>query len=115
MKTLLFNVAATLGVVLIGATAAQAHARLNHAIPAAGSTVSPAPNQVTLSFSENLEPRFSGGDVVSSSGAHVDKGSTVSGKTTALMSGAWRPEAMPSTGMPCRWTRTRRKAASVST
>jgi len=38
---------------------AQAHAHLNRASPAAGSTVTPAPKEVVLSFTEKLEPEFS--------------------------------------------------------
>ena len=59
-------------------TAAQAHARLDHASPAVGSTVAGSPAAVTLYFTERLEPRFSGGEVRGPGGARVDHGSSVS-------------------------------------
>jgi len=62
-------------------TGAEAHARLDSASPAVGSTVSSSPSQVTLHFTEALEPKFSGADVRSSSGARVDTGSSASGTT----------------------------------
>ena len=42
-------------------TAAQAHALLEHASLAVGSTVASSPGSVTLYFTEKLEPKFSGG------------------------------------------------------
>ncbi|AHG22152.1 hypothetical protein Z042_22880 [Chania multitudinisentens RB-25] len=39
---------------------ALAHAHLKLQTPAADSTISPAPNMLTLSFSEGIEPNFSG-------------------------------------------------------
>lgn len=53
------------------ATAAQAHAHLDHATPAVGSTVSPAPKEVVLWFSEALEPAFSTIEVQDGKGAAV--------------------------------------------
>jgi methionine-rich copper-binding protein CopC len=44
-------------------TATQAHALLEHASPAVGSTVAGSPGSVTLYFTEKLEPKFSGGEV----------------------------------------------------
>jgi copper resistance protein C len=69
---------------LLGVTAAQAHARLDHASPAVGSTVGSSPAQVTLTFTENLEPKFSGGEVLSSSGARMDHGSSASGNAMRI-------------------------------
>jgi methionine-rich copper-binding protein CopC len=80
-KPLIGALAASL---LVGATAAQAHARLDHASPAVGSTVGSSPSQVTLTFTENLEPKFSGGQVLSSSGARMDRGSGASGNTMRI-------------------------------
>jgi hypothetical protein len=77
-----------LATVLIGAaTAANAHARLDHAVPAVGSTVAASPSQVTLYFSESLEPKFSGGEVRNTAGARVDHGQSVSGKVMHLSVG----------------------------
>jgi len=68
----------------LGSTAAKAHAQLDHASPAVGATVSSSPGQVTLSFTQNLEPKFSGGQVLSSSGARMDAGSSASGNTMRI-------------------------------
>jgi methionine-rich copper-binding protein CopC len=57
-----------------GASAAFAHAHLDHASPAAGSIVSPAPNEVSLSFTESLEPAFSTVTVTDAGGAEVSQG-----------------------------------------
>jgi copper resistance protein C len=62
-----------------GATAALAHAELDHSVPAADSTVNAAPSEVVLSFSEDIEPKFSGAEVLDSKGAHVDDASNASG------------------------------------
>lgn len=66
---------------LVVAGGAEAHARLDSASPAVGSTVSTSPGQVTLHFTEALEPKFSGATVHSASGARVDTGSSASGST----------------------------------
>ena len=47
---------------LVGATAAEAHAKLVSSNPVANATVA-APKQLVLKFSEKLQPRFSGADV----------------------------------------------------
>ena len=67
---------ATLLLVLswVGAPAAVAHAFLDHASPRVGSTVSQAPGELTLSFTQNLEPAFSAVEVFDEKGAKVDKG-----------------------------------------
>jgi methionine-rich copper-binding protein CopC len=64
---------------LVIASAAHAHAMLDHASPAVGSTVARSPGQVTLTFTQKLEPKFSGAEVRSASGARVDLGKSVSG------------------------------------
>ena len=56
------------------ASAAQAHAFLDHASPLVGSTVSTAPHDVSLSFTQNLEPSFSTVEVTGPNGARVDAG-----------------------------------------
>jgi len=55
-------------------TAASAHAFLDHASPLVGSTVQSAPHEVSLSFTQNLEPAFSTVQVTDASGARVDQG-----------------------------------------
>ncbi len=76
---------------LAAATAAEAHARLDRAVPAVGSTVASSPGQVALYFTENLEPKFSGGEVRSPAGARVDHGVSVSGKVMRLSIGSLPP------------------------
>jgi methionine-rich copper-binding protein CopC len=48
-----------LAVTLAGAVAAYAHAHLARANPAAGANVASAPSEVTLAFTQKLEPKFS--------------------------------------------------------
>ncbi|MGB6657771.1 MAG: copper resistance CopC family protein [Xanthobacteraceae bacterium] len=66
----------------LGATAARAHAFLDHASPLVGSTVAAAPHEVSLTFTENLEPAFSTVSVTDPSGAQISEGKAqVSGNT----------------------------------
>ena len=60
--------------VLGGPVAALAHAHLVRAVPAAGGTVSTAPNEVTLRFNERLERAFSSVVVRDAAGKQVNKG-----------------------------------------
>jgi methionine-rich copper-binding protein CopC len=71
-------------------TAAQAHALLERASPAVGSTVVSSPGAVTLYFTERLEPKFSGGEVRGPGGARVDRGASVSGNVMRLSVGGLR-------------------------
>jgi methionine-rich copper-binding protein CopC len=67
---------------LLMASSAHAHAHLESASPAAGSTVATAPSEVTLSFSEKLEPAFSRLEVRNAQGARVDQApATINGNT----------------------------------
>lgn len=52
----------TLAALLLSATNAFAHARLESSTPAANATVQ-APTTITLHFSDPLEPRFSGFEI----------------------------------------------------
>lgn len=54
--------------------AALAHAFLDHALPAVGATVAAAPAEVTLWFTQPLEPAFIGVTVTSAAGQRVDTG-----------------------------------------
>jgi methionine-rich copper-binding protein CopC len=72
MRTLVTAISAL--VVGFGVVAAEAHASLDHAEPRGGSTVETAPREVTLWFTENLEPAFSTIDVRDADGARVDQG-----------------------------------------
>ncbi|MBI1777756.1 MAG: copper homeostasis periplasmic binding protein CopC [Proteobacteria bacterium] len=53
---------------------AWAHAHLQRALPPAGSTVSTAPKEVSLWFTQQLEPGLSGLEVLDGAGSRVDKG-----------------------------------------
>jgi len=66
--------AAALFVLALGANAALAHAHLDHAVPEVGSTVSPAPKDVSLFFTQNLEPAFSTVTVTDANGVDVGQG-----------------------------------------
>lgn len=66
----------------IAASAAHAHASLERASPVAGSTVSDAPKEIVLTFSEKLEPVFSRIAVTDAGGAQVnDSKAQVDGNT----------------------------------
>jgi hypothetical protein len=59
----------------IFATAAWAHAFLDHAVPAVGATVA-APKEVAIWFTEQIEPAFSAIEVTDEAGNRVDQGGT---------------------------------------
>ena len=65
---------AVVAVALGGASAARAHAFLDHASPSVGSSVPTAPAIVTLWFTQNLEPAFSDVMVTNQAGQRVDLG-----------------------------------------
>jgi hypothetical protein len=62
------------GAIVIGSSPARAHAFLDHASPAVGSSVPDAPKVVTLWFTQDLEPAFSGVTVTNETGQRVDLG-----------------------------------------
>jgi len=53
---------------------ATAHAFLDHAEPRVGNKVASPPHEVTLWFTQKLEPAFSSVTVTNASGARVDSG-----------------------------------------
>ncbi|MCI4677294.1 copper homeostasis periplasmic binding protein CopC [Rhodoblastus acidophilus] len=53
---------------------AWAHAFLDHAVPAVGSSVQGAPRELTLNFTENIAPAFSGVTLASAAGGAIAKG-----------------------------------------
>jgi len=53
---------------------ARAHAFLDHASPAVGSSLSSVPTAVVLWFTQDLEPAFSGMTVTNEAGQRVDLG-----------------------------------------
>lgn len=68
--------------VAVGISGAEAHAFLDHASPLVGSTVSTAPRQLTLWFTQNLEPAFSSVEVTGPNGARADAGGARIGANT---------------------------------
>jgi len=54
----------------------RAHATLDHAEPRVGNKVATAPREVTLWFTQKLEPAFSSITVTNSAGERVDSGKT---------------------------------------
>jgi len=73
MRAVLFLVLAA-GLAIGGVSTVRAHAFLDHASPAVGSAVPAAPAAVTISFTQNLEPAFSGVAVTDAAGQRVDLG-----------------------------------------
>ena len=74
---------------VLTAGAAHAHAFLDHAQPRVGNKVASPPHQVTLWFTERLEPAFSGATVTNAAGQRIDTGKArISGNQ---MSVALRP------------------------
>jgi len=56
-----------------GSARLEAHAFLQHAEPAVGSTVRKSPGEVRIWFTEKIEPAFSAIQVFNGSGKEVDK------------------------------------------
>ena len=64
---------------------ASSHAFLDHAEPRVGNKVATAPREVTLWFTQNLEPAFSSMTVTNSAGQRIDTGKTrVSGNQMSV-------------------------------
>jgi len=70
---------------LLAAGEAAAHALLDHAEPRVGNKVATAPREVTLWFTQKLEPAFSTITVTNPAGQRVDTGKTrVSGNQMSV-------------------------------
>lgn len=67
-----FFLSSLLATTCLGTCPADAHAFLQRAEPPVGGTVTAAPTEIRLWFSEPLEQRFSGVDVATVSGGRVD-------------------------------------------
>jgi copper resistance protein C len=89
LRTLFFIVAFPL--LVFATVSAQAHAYLDRAEPRVGSSVSSAPRQLSLWFTQALEPAFSGAEVRDSSGARVDQGARVDSADRTLIRVPLRP------------------------
>jgi copper resistance protein C len=76
---------------VLGSASACAHAQLEQANPAVGSTVR-APHQLSLSFTQKLEKTFSSVEVRNAAGAKVDQGNvSVSGNRMSVGLGSLPP------------------------
>jgi copper resistance protein C len=73
MRRILVALAAG-AVAIAAAPSARAHAFLDHASPAVGSSVPTSPPAVTLWFTQDLEPAFSVMTVANDAGQRVDLG-----------------------------------------
>ena len=83
MRTHIFTASVLIALAANGG--AHAHAMLASASPPVGGSVGAAPRQVTLSFTQGLEPAFSSVQVTDSKGARVDAGKAqVSGSTMTV-------------------------------
>ena len=70
----------------VSLSSASAHAFLDHASPRVGSTVPAAPHELTLSFTQNLEPAFSSVQVTGPNGTPIVQGkSRISGSTMRVV------------------------------
>jgi len=70
---------------LLATSEAGAHAMLDHAEPRVGNKVAAAPHEVTLWFTQKLEPAFSTITVTDAAGQRVDTGKTrVSGNQMSV-------------------------------
>jgi methionine-rich copper-binding protein CopC len=72
-RTLMLALAASFALAL-DAPGALAHALLKKATPAVGGTVSASPSEIRITFSEGVEPRFSGIVLTTQTGAAVPVG-----------------------------------------
>ena len=73
IKYRIFTAAASAALIVTGTSAAWAHAELKQASPAVDGTMQTAPTEVTLKFSERLEPAFTAVIVRNAVGKRVDK------------------------------------------
>jgi hypothetical protein len=76
MTTRILAAAFALVAMLLAPSAVRAHAFLDHADPAVGSTVPTAPGVVHIWFTQELEPAFSWIQVTDKSGAAVNDGTS---------------------------------------
>ena len=76
---------------------AGAHAFLDHALPAVGSTVHTPPAQVELWFTQQLEPAFSSVRVADQRGRQVDKGDAKVDSADATLFRVSLPQLAPGT------------------
>ena len=81
-----------LPVLLFAAPAARAHAFLDHASPAVGSTVRQAPAAISIWFTQELEPAFSTITITDEGGQRVNAGdATVDARDQTLLRASLKP------------------------
>ena len=81
-----------LPVLLSAAPAARAHAFLDHASPAVGSTVRQSPASISLWFTQELEPAFSTVTITDQGGQRVDGGDAkVDARDQTLLRASLKP------------------------
>lgn len=90
MNTTFIAALAAFGI-LAASGRAQAHAFLASAAPAVGSTVSPAPAEVAIHFTEEVEPAFSTIAVTDGAGHAVTSGAPHTEANAAILAVALRP------------------------
>jgi methionine-rich copper-binding protein CopC len=83
------------GLAATSASLAGAHASLDRAEPAVGSTVHGSPPQLRLRFTQRLEPAFSKVQVRDRSGKQVDKGDPEVDRTDATLLRVSLPKLAP--------------------
>jgi methionine-rich copper-binding protein CopC len=84
-------IATLLALVLATGSGATAHAFLERARPAVGSQVRTAPQAVSITFTEGVEPRFSRIEVRDGQGVRVDTGELRSGSDGRMLAVAVSP------------------------
>ena len=72
-KLIAAALAANMALIVAG-PAALAHAFLDHASPAVGSTVSTPPQQIRLTFTQEIEPAFSRAGIATAQGQPIQTG-----------------------------------------
>jgi copper resistance protein C len=76
---------AALALSTLFAASAAAHAFLDHASPAVGSSVAAPPAVVTMWFTQQLEPAFSSAEIVDGDGHRVDQQVEVDAKDPTIL------------------------------
>ncbi len=69
---------------LVTATAASAHAFLDHAVPGVGTSVAASPSELQLTFTENVVLAFSGVSLKSANGKTIQVAKAVAGPANTL-------------------------------
>jgi methionine-rich copper-binding protein CopC len=98
----LFIATMVVAAVMMGASAVSAHAQLKTSDPADKATLTKAPTQIAITFSEETDPLKSGGSVTDASGATVSTGFTVDLNQRTNMTIALKPN-LPNGVYTVKW------------